>query len=509
MGALLPQISLDTYKILVVAENAREQEILLKSAIALTRANKGAVRLLVITDSGEIPTWLNIPQTPEDIVIQPVIRKGKNTGAIILSEIRKYEPDILFIAWRGQRSRGRYQLGRVLDPVIQSALCDVIVQRGALTEPLKRILIPAAGGPNAPRGLDLARALAPLAEITTLYIADRKLGQAEVLVGHSRMDMMKSQLPMEQREGLRARVIQADTLVEGILAESVQGYDLVILGAGHENFLGRFLFGDIPQSVLAESSIPVMVVQRRLGGLQSVWRRVWTYVFGLVPTLSLQEQAEVQRAMQRGAQPSTDFFVTLSLAAALASLGLLMDNAAIIIGAMIIAPLMTAILGMGMSIVMGDVRFFWRATATTLRGILLSVVTGIGIGLVIPGAEPSTIMMGMTSPSIFDLAVALVAGFAAAYAISRKAVSAALAGVAVAASLTPPLANIGLGIALGNWPIAWGAGLIFMANLVAIVATSGFVFLWLGFRPQHNRQNGADQTEVVLKRGLLTFGILL
>ena len=210
----LPQIAPGSYKVLVVAESALEQQILLKSAIALTRAKQGIIRLLVITDSGEIPTWLNIPPTPENIIIQPVIRSGKNIGAIILTEISAYAPHTLFISWRGQRSRGRYQLGRVLDPVIQSALCDVIVQRGALTEPVKRILIPAAGGPNAPRGLSLARALAPLAEITTLYIADRKLGQAEVLVGQSRMDTMQGQLPLEQREGLRARVIQADTPVE-------------------------------------------------------------------------------------------------------------------------------------------------------------------------------------------------------------------------------------------------------------------------------------------------------
>jgi uncharacterized hydrophobic protein (TIGR00271 family) len=498
-----------SYKILVVATSAREQESLLQSAMAMAQTHKGNIRLLTITESGVIPTWLNVPQTEGKTVIEPVARSGKNIGATILAEINDYEPDVLFIAWRGHRSRGRYQLGRVLDPVIQSAMCDVIVQRGMLVPDVKRILIPAAGGPNAPRGLHFARSIAPQAEITALYIADQKLGPAEVLVGEMRLEMMKSALMPRERDGLRLRVIQAATPVAGILRESENDYDLVILGAGHENIVGRFLFGDIPQAILAQSTVPVMVVQRRMGGLQSFWRRIWTYLFGLVPALSLQDQADVQRILQKGAQPSTDFFVTLSLAAALASLGLLMDNAAIIIGAMIVAPLMTAILSMGMSIILGDTRFFWRATATTLRGILLAIVMGMIIGFVIPGAEPSSIMLSLSHPSIYDLAVALVAGLAAAYAISRKEVSAALAGVAVATSLTPPLANMGLGIALRNWSIAWGSSLIFLGNLVSIVATSGFIFLWLGFRPHMDMYDSVDRTVQVLRRGMFTFVLLL
>jgi hypothetical protein len=117
-------------------------------------------------------------------------------------------------------------------------------------------------------------------------------------------------------------------------------------------------------------------------------------------------------------------------------------------------------------------------------------------------------MLSMAQPSISDLVVALIAGITAAYAISRKEVSAVLAGVAVAASLTPPLVNIGLGIALWQGPIAWGAALVFMANFVSIVATSGFVFLWLGFRPHADRYDN-DQTARVLKRGLFTFVFLL
>jgi uncharacterized hydrophobic protein (TIGR00271 family) len=331
------------------------------------------------------------------------------------------------------------------------------------------------------------------------------LGQAEVLVGQAHLELMIHRLSEEDFDMVTAKVVKASTPVEGIIGEADKGYDLLILGAGNEGLVNRFIFGDIPQAILDQSPIPTMVVRRRLTYLSTFWRRLWGRIFGLIPPLTVEEQVEVQKSMRRSAQPSPDFFVTLTLAAALAALGLLMNSAAIIIGAMIVAPLMTAILGMGLSIVLGDPRFFWRATATMLRGVLLAIIMGFIVGQIVPGAEATDEILIFSRPSVLDLAVALTAGTAAAYAISRKEVSAALAGVAVAAALTPPLVTIGLGVALRDWRIAWGAGLLFIANLVAIVATSGFVFIWMGFRPKL----GDPNRTTTRRRGFFTFAILL
>ncbi len=198
-----------------------------------------------------------------------------------------------------------------------------------------------------------------------------------MLIGRTRLDMMVDQLSPQDRAVVETKVVPAASPVEGILTEAQTGdYDLVILGAGNEGPIDRFLFGDVPQAVLDQSNKTVLVVRRRLGYLGSFWRRAWGRVFGLLRPLTIQEQAEVQRTIRRGSQPSADFSVMLTLASALAALGLLMDNAAIIIGAMIVAPLMTPILGMGLSIVLGDLRFFWKAAATTVRGVLLAVIMG-------------------------------------------------------------------------------------------------------------------------------------
>ena len=490
--------------VLVAASNARDLQALLRTAHAIARAQGGQIRVLTVTRTGNRPSWLVVPEIYKDVPIETFTRAGKNTSTVILAETRRYDPDMLILGANSPLKQGRYLLGRTLDPVIQAAACDIIVQRGETAPDLRRVLIPAAGGPNAPRALIMARILAPQAKITTLYVADRKLGQAEVLVGRARLDLMIGGLEPQDRAAIEAHIVQATSPVDGILEET-PGHDLLILGAGHEGIIDRFLFGDIPQAILDQSTIPVMVFRRRLTSLTSFWRRLWGRIFGLLPTLTLQEQVDVQNVVRRGSLPSSDFFVMLTLAAVLAALGLLMNEPMIIIGAMIVAPLMNAIIGVGLSIVLGDPRFFWRATATTLRGIVLAVSMGFIVGRIVPGAETTEQIVALSSPSILHLAVALTAGTAAAYATSRKNVSAALAGVAVATSLTPPLVNIGIGLAFGSPSIAGRAALIFLANLVAIVATSGLVFLWMGFRPQPGDRDRATTQ----RRGFSTLGILL
>ena len=279
---------------------------------------------------------------------------------------------------------------------------------------------------------------------------------------------------------------------------------MLIIGAGNENVVGRFLFGDIPQAIVAGSPIPVMIVRRRLTNINSLVRRLWTFIFGLVPSLSIQEQAEVSRNIRAGRAASTDFSVMITLAAAIASLGLLLNSPAVIIGAMLVAPLMSAILGMGLSLVVGDLRFFWTSLGTTIRGILLAVVTGFIIGCARAGRVGNGEILGRASPSVLDLGVALVSGAAAAYALSRKDVSASLVGVAIAASLAPPLAVVGIGFVLRQYWISGGALLLFITNMISIIATSGLVFFLLGFRPAP----GDVRRVRVLRRGFQTVMVL-
>jgi uncharacterized hydrophobic protein (TIGR00271 family) len=213
----------------------------------------------------------------------------------------------------------------------------------------------------------------------------------------------------------------------------------------------------------------------------------------------------VYKAIRDGARPNVDFFIMIGLSAAIATVGLLQNSAAVIIGAMLVAPLMAAIFGLSLGVVRGDLRLMRRAASATLRGVLLAVIVSALLSFLIPADSATNEVMTRTQPSLLDLGIALASGAAGAYALSRKEVSAALPGVAIAAALVPPLAVIGIGLAARRGDIAGGASLLFLTNLVCIVAAGGLVFLWLGFRPHP----GVETRTRVFRRGVIGTVLLL
>ena len=179
------------------------------------------------------------------------------------------------------------------------------------------------------------------------------------------------------------------------------------------------------------------------------------------------------------------FTVMLALSVIIAALGLSLDSDAVIIGAMLIAPLMTPIIGTAAALVMGWPRRLGQAALAVLAGSAGAVGISFALTSVLPaGSQVLTpAVLSRTSPDLRDLAVALAAGAAGAYATAREDVSAALPGVAVAVALVPPLAAAGFTLAIGREDLASGAALLFAANLVAIVLVGSVVLVACGFVP--------------------------
>jgi uncharacterized hydrophobic protein (TIGR00271 family) len=165
---------------------------------------------------------------------------------------------------------------------------------------------------------------------------------------------------------------------------------------------------------------------------------------------------------------------------------------------MLVAPLMSPIVATATGIVFGDVRTLRDAVSSTVQGVLAAVFIATLASLVTPLAEATPEVLARTRPTLLDLMVALFSGMAGAYAIARKEVGEALPGVAIAAALMPPVCTIGIGIALGQAGVAFGALLLFTANLVAIIFSSVVVFLLLGIRPPRSPDRQRQ-----LRRGLL------
>lgn len=178
---------------------------------------------------------------------------------------------------------------------------------------------------------------------------------------------------------------------------------------------------------------------------------------------------------------SLQFVLILTLSSAIASFGLMADSPVTIVGAMLIAPLMKPILAYAYAIITADRRLLWRAVATLLTGVLLTMlVAGLtekAVGL----SGPTEQIISRTRPTLIDLGVTVAAGIAAALASVRRNVADTLPGVAIAVALVPPLCVAGIGFSLGDWTVAWGAAMLFAVNLVAIVLAAANVLILEGY----------------------------
>lgn len=180
------------------------------------------------------------------------------------------------------------------------------------------------------------------------------------------------------------------------------------------------------------------------------------------------------------------FFTLMGFATAIAAWGIVADSTAVVIGAMLVAPLMTPLMGTSLSIAMGWPRRALMSAAVALMGVLFAVGLSIVFGWIY-GPDISTVVNTQVAsrigPTLVDLLIAVAAGGAGAFALSRPDVSDSLPGVAVAIALVPPLAVVGLMISQGDWSAASGASLLFITNLVAILLMGGAVFVLTGVVP--------------------------
>ncbi|MDP8298763.1 MAG: DUF389 domain-containing protein [Candidatus Tantalella remota] len=178
----------------------------------------------------------------------------------------------------------------------------------------------------------------------------------------------------------------------------------------------------------------------------------------------------------------SDFIITMCLSIGIATFGLLLDNVAVIIGAMLVAPLMTPLIAAGLALVRGNMKLFRNSAKAMVFGTMAGLLIALLIGLLMPKDTITLQILARGKPNILDLFVALFGGMAAAYATARPKVVAALAGVAVAAALVPPLGTVGIAITEGQFVVARGAGILFITNIVAVVLGAATTYLAMGIR---------------------------
>lgn len=179
------------------------------------------------------------------------------------------------------------------------------------------------------------------------------------------------------------------------------------------------------------------------------------------------------------------FAALMTMSVLIAVMGLLADSTAVVIGAMLVAPLMSPVLGIAAALVMGWPHRVLRQAAISAVGAAGAVGLAALTAFLFPGTTdplPGE-LVARTSPNLLDLGIALAAGAAGAYAQIRRAASDALTGVAVAVALVPPLAVVGITLGIGEVSLATGALLLFLANVAGIVMAAAITFLICGLVP--------------------------
>ena len=371
--------------------------------------------------------------------------------------------------------------------------CTVAALRGSYssaeieTKAIRRILIPTAGGPATVEALKFLRTLPEEYDLDVLYVARAAQAEHELTLGHNRMLQMLQSLDAEDRVNIK--VIASENVTEGILATVAEGYDLVVIGATNQSGFDRFLFGDIVNAVVRESKTPVIVARQPAQPiLGSALTKLDYQLQRVVPHLAVSERSQVYMSVRRNSRPDLDYYVLITLSAAIAALGLLQNSAAVVIGAMLVAPLMSPIVGTGMAIVLGDLRFLRFTLGAALRGMIIALIVGFLLGLVAADSKLTSEILSRTQPGFIDLLIALFSGLAGSFAIVYSGAAAALPGVAIAAALVPPLASSGLAFSQGNISGGIGALLLFITNFIAISSAATLVFLLFGFRPKPNQK---------------------
>ena len=190
---------------------------------------------------------------------------------------------------------------------------------------------------------------------------------------------------------------------------------------------------------------------------------------------------ELFQILRDDSKLNTQYLMLMFLSTLLASIGLFANSTAVVIGAMVLAPLMTPIVSLSMGILRGEQDMIKGAIFKIFIGILVAISASALMAVLLPQVNLTGEIKARINPTLLDLGVAVFSGIAAAYSKSHKSIRDSLAGVAIAVALVPPLATAGIGLGRGEFYVFYGAFLLFFTNLIGITLASTITFQFLGF----------------------------
>lgn len=215
---------------------------------------------------------------------------------------------------------------------------------------------------------------------------------------------------------------------------------------------------------------------------------------------------ELYTNIQQAARPSGLFMVMVAFSAVVAAIGLLRNNVAVVIGAMVIAPLLGPNVALSLASALGDKDLAKSARRANIAGTLIPLAIAVLVGLFFECNEDCTEILSRTEINLSDIILALVAGAVAALSFTTD-MAGAIIGVMVAVALLPPLVSSGILLGDGQFKLAFEAGLLFLTNLICVNLAGVVTFLVQGIQPIWWWEK--EKARIATRRALFTWLVCL
>jgi uncharacterized hydrophobic protein (TIGR00271 family) len=487
-------------RVVVPVANPQTTPHLLRFAAALLHPEKGRLIALYVKrpdspykDSAEEIKAICDRARQGGMPVEFEVITSANVPRGVLDVTRERGADLLVLGFRQPKGDSGVVLGDITEEIARVVPNNIVVYRHVSDE-INRIIVPMSSLEGSRTAMIHALHLAHVYDkpVVALFVRDYRppnmylREQDPFWLQRARIYDAIHELPDSQR--IDTEVLHADDLVEGI-NQFTDEHDLIVYSvepqssATSSGRLERWVFGATAEKLLRLTPGPLALLRRGMPQ-PTLLQRLSTELVRIRPTLTIDERSEVVQAASDLTRANTNYLVMIILSSVLASVGLLQSSVAVVIGAMLVAPLMSPLMGFGVGLALGDVVMMRRSTLTVMHGVGLVVLTSVLTGLIFPLPNPTPEMAARGEPNLLDLFVALASGAAGAFALARRDIPAALAGVAIAAALVPPICTTGLALANGETSLMLGAGALSLVNIIGISITAAGVFSVLGIQQQ-------------------------
>jgi uncharacterized hydrophobic protein (TIGR00271 family) len=489
------------FRVLVAVKPNRSVSSLIRVGAAVAHANGGELLVLHSQPSDKLLSPLAARKAAENawkklneavssieslsVPIRPLIRIAPDPAIAILETAREYKVDFILLGAPSAADDSEDDQKAVVAQVFHRTARPVAIVNGAVDRPPRRILVAAPAASNLNIGLRFGRAIGADRAVTITLLSDKPVVD----------DVEKSDDP---HVTIERKPFEGGNLKRTIDRQTAD-YDLLIIGAEVDPATNQAVLDGIALELAKGRKQQPTVIVKATQPIRTRWLSHLVRIMAdILPTLPLSERSDVFAAMNRGARANIDYYMLILLSSAIATLGLILNSGAVIIGAMLVAPLMNPILAIGNGLVLGNFLLMRRGLKAVLNGVCIVIAVAAAFVIFLPVHEPGSEILARTEPNVFDLLVALAAGAAAAYGVSRKSVAAALPGVAIAVALVPPLCVVGYGFGTARFLVAGGALLLFATNFAAIIMAGAAVFYFLGFRPSKAVRGAITKKALIL-----------